>query len=497
MNYGKTISLCIIAKDEESSIASCINSAKHLVSEIILVDTGSRDSTVELARQMGAMVFHFSWCDDFAAARNFSLDRAAGQWILVLDADEILEEVPPDQLQLLLNAQDVEGYFVNIHSCLGDGRGTANDQVVRLFKNRPEYRFERAIHEQVATSIKRHNNGGGLAFSGLNIRHFGYIDRQVRQKDKRRRNISVIEKALAGNPGDPFLHYSLGIEHYQSGRAAMGNRQMEKALSLMKGDEGYLRDALVFLGLGLLQEGKYGNLSTLLDKSLAILPGDPDLHFIRGVMEMQNGRYQEASAELEAAFTGSGRVTPPGQVHSLLGDALYLQGRYSEAESHYNMALKANPINLYPLTRILGIRQEGKGWTSWDDLSLFAPVPLMTRLRKELARAGEIKLAMVLALLTVVRSAGSGELENMAQNCLEYRQSLKSHLSGPETFNDFMMICAEEMVLHGNAAYQGISCDLYSPVKEVSSLARALLELTVKSPCPPWSSLPVSGNRKG
>ncbi|MFZ5647340.1 MAG: glycosyltransferase [Bacillota bacterium] len=493
MNSGKTVSLCIIAKDEESCIASCINSVKHLVSEIILVDTGSRDRTGDLARQIGARVFDFPWPGDFAAARNFSLDQATGKWILVLDADEVMEAVKPDEFKALLEAPGVEGYFVNIQSYLGDGQCTTRDQVVRLFKNRPEYRFEGAIHEQVALPIKRYNKGGGLAFSNLLIHHFGYTDRQLQHKNKRDRNITVIKKALAVNPVDPFLHYSLGIEYYQSGQTARGNEQMKNALSLMGGNEGYFRDALVSLGLGLLQAGEYGRLSTMLDKALEDLPCDPDLRLVRGLMDMQSGRYRTASEDLATALSGSAQAAPRDRIHSLLGDTLYNLGRHSQAESHYLLALKDFPNNLYPLTRILGIRQEGKGRLPWEELCLFAPRPLMHGLREELARMGENSLIMVLALLSVVEAAGSGEAENTARACLEYRQEVENHIPGTELIKSYLLICSEEMLLHGEAACRNLSCQLYSPFKEVISLATEALELTVKELCPPWSPLAAKG----
>jgi len=494
MSTGIKVSLCIIARNEEECITDCITSVRRLAQEIILVDTGSGDRTAEAASRAGAKVFAYAWNDDFAAARNFSLDQAAGQWILVLDADEIMEPVKPDQFGSLLEAPNVEGYFVNIHSYLGDGHGGTRDQVVRLFKNRPEYRFEGAIHEQVAISIKRNNNGGGLAFSSLLIHHFGYLDRQVRQKNKFRRNISVILKALAETPGDPFLHYSLGIEYYHSGETAGGNRQMEKALSLMRGDEGYLRDALVSLGLGLLEAGEYTRLSQTLDKYMPKLPFEPELRLVRGLLDIQEGRYQAASVELEAALTG-GAQAPPGRIHSLLGDTYYMQGLYNKAEGNYLQALTHAPNALYPLTRLLEMRCAGRSRMLWEELSRFAPRPLMQRLREDLFQMGEHALALVLALLSVVEAAGSSDAESIARACLEYRQALENNFPGTDALRRIMLLCSEEMLLHGDAARRNISCDFYLPVKEVKSLAMANLELIVEALCPSWS--PMAGTCNG
>ncbi|MGQ9712859.1 MAG: glycosyltransferase family 2 protein [Desulfotomaculales bacterium] len=144
MSDRPSATLCVIARNEEEAIPSCISSARHLVHEIIVVDTGSADRTKEVALECGAQVFSFCWKQDFAAARNYALELATGDWILVLDADEVLGWVEADEFARLLADPNVEGYFVQIRNYLDGGRGVAEDQVVRLFRNRPGYRFEGA-----------------------------------------------------------------------------------------------------------------------------------------------------------------------------------------------------------------------------------------------------------------------------------------------------------------------------------------------------------------
>lgn len=94
------LSLCLIAKNEEKALPQCLNSVKDVVEEMVVLDTGSCDRTVEIARQFGAKVHHFTWCNDFSAARNEALKYVSGDWVLVLDADEILvPEIVPDLQQ--------------------------------------------------------------------------------------------------------------------------------------------------------------------------------------------------------------------------------------------------------------------------------------------------------------------------------------------------------------------------------------------------------------
>ena len=103
------ISLCMIARDEAAQLPRCLASVRGAVDEVVLVDTGSRDRTREIAREHGARVESFAWCDDFAAARNASLARASGDWVLVLDADEELPEATRAGLRAALAVHSSAG----------------------------------------------------------------------------------------------------------------------------------------------------------------------------------------------------------------------------------------------------------------------------------------------------------------------------------------------------------------------------------------------------
>ena len=106
------LSLCAIVKNEAKSLPQCLESVKDVVDEMIVLDTGSTDNTVEIARELGAEVYHFQWCNDFAIARNEALDRVRGEWVLVLDADEILTpEIVPNIQQAI---QDKNNLAINL-----------------------------------------------------------------------------------------------------------------------------------------------------------------------------------------------------------------------------------------------------------------------------------------------------------------------------------------------------------------------------------------------
>lgn len=495
MSTSTGVSLCMIVKNEEEWISSCINSVRRLVGEIIVVDTGSSDRTREISRQSGARVFDYPWDGDFASARNYSLSQAVYDWILVLDADEMLDPVGPEEFAALLSSPGVEGYFINIRSYVADGRKVTEDQAVRLFKNRPEYRFRGPIHEQVATSIKSHNRGGGLAFSGLVIHHFGYLDREVAVKNKRRRNVALLKKAIEECPGDPFLLYSLAVEHYQGGETAEGVTLLERALARLSGGEGYFRDVLVALGGGLLKRGEGGRLEAFLEKALTMLPGDPDLHLIRGVLRLRGGTPGAAAEDLRVALEGSG-LSPPACIHSLLGDALALSGRGLEAQISYLSALKLDPRSLYPLAQIIGLKQQGPGGADWLEIAGFAAPPVKKALGDELVKMGETPLALVLYLLIALEAA-CGEGGHPGEACRKFRLEVERYRPEGEFPGRYLPAAAAEMELYARAEELGLGCRFFFPSRKLQDLVRSTLDLVARVFAPPWRTAPNCQVMKG
>jgi len=199
------LSLCMIVKNEEKNIEKALGWAKSVVYEIIVVDTGSTDKTVEMAKKMGAKVYHFEWINDFSAARNFAIDNATGNWILIIDADEYFEVADAKKLVLFLkeiqsNPESREKYlgvgcgFYNLDDA---GNFTTSGDQLRAFRNLPFLRYTGKIHEKV--TIDKDNT---VILDGVMAYHTGYSETVMRDKNKIGRNVELLRPELEKNPDD-------------------------------------------------------------------------------------------------------------------------------------------------------------------------------------------------------------------------------------------------------------------------------------------------------
>lgn len=482
------VTLCMITKNEESNIASCIQSVKYLVDEMIVVDTGSDDSTIDQALKAGAKVFNFDWQYDFAAARNFGLDRATGDWILVLDADETLEYIDIGTFNNILRANtQIEGYFIHIESYIGYGEDKIVDQAVRLFRNRKEYHFQGAIHEQVAASIRANNQGQGLAVTDLKIIHRGYLNETIQAKDKHSRNMEVINRALTNHPDNPFLRYGLAIEYLQQDNVVRGNQELIKALQYMTGGEGYFQNVVLTLVNGLLKVGERVQAKNLLDQVVVILPQQGELRLLQGMIAFYDGDYQEAVQFFKQASTGIDDMKQLERVYQLCGDIYNSLADYEQAEREYLAALKLFPPHLYPLLQIIGMKQTEKSQLSWREISKFTTKENNKKLQLALIKQGEVQIALIVALLNMINGNQEDQVRRMT--CDDYLQAVMhvqpvDELS--QTVMDYLTLSAELASLYAEAGQ--FHCALLSVNERIEQIVCNNLELIIRTLCPTWVS---------
>lgn len=215
---GQLVTLAMIVKNEEQFLAGCLESAKPYVDEIVIVDTGSTDGTKAIAESFGARVIDHEWKNDFAEARNVSLDHARGKWVLWLDADERLCEGSGQLVRECAEAgDDIGGFLVTITNQRDDdGKQLFIHQACRMFRLLPEVRFYQRIHEQIVQPILR--QGLSIANSEIIIDHFGYAPSVSKERGKDERNAELLRIALEENPENYWLGFKQASMWASNGR---------------------------------------------------------------------------------------------------------------------------------------------------------------------------------------------------------------------------------------------------------------------------------------
>ena len=213
---GIRISQCMIVKNEETNIQKALSWGKDIMWEQIVVDTGSTDRTAEIARRMGARVCEFLWINDFAAAKNFAIEQCSGDWIALLDADEYMTAEDVKKLPKIikdLNKRKLDGLSTSWLQLNDEGEIFASGTQVRFFRNAPDIRYRRRIHEQLeATGGRELRLGDGV--KELAIFHTGYQNENLKEKKKGDRNRKLIQEELNAHPNDHEMMGYMGDEYF-------------------------------------------------------------------------------------------------------------------------------------------------------------------------------------------------------------------------------------------------------------------------------------------
>jgi len=206
------LSVCLIARNEESSLPRALQSVRAVASEIIVADTGSTDGTEQVARDLGAVVCHFPWCEDFSAARNFAISQARGDWIFWLDADEELLPDSADELRSCIARDDALAYLVRRQDLQRADRPDYYSVMwqLRLFRRRDDLRFQGRCHPDFRPDISEIATRTGLQVypSAITMRHYGYIG-ELRES-KLRRGARLLELELRERPGQLYYLIEYG-----------------------------------------------------------------------------------------------------------------------------------------------------------------------------------------------------------------------------------------------------------------------------------------------
>lgn len=366
-----TLSICLIIKNEEDYLCRCLSSIKAIADEIIVIDTGSTDNSVEIASEFGAQVFYSEWANDFSSVRNYCLDKACGEWILVIDVDEELDVNCLQLVKKRIQAPDTEAYILTISPPLNSKHeflDTSSWQL-RLFRNNPNYRYRGFIHEQVLDSILEHNPLAMIKTAAdIKIIHHSWDQEDANGHYRLKRNICLIHQVLNREREKTCKDFFLGREYYRHYRFPEALAHLKQAFEGHDTQPDYIPEIIRLIITCLYKLGKMSEALTFLDNVLIIRPDSADLYYFKGIICLTLGRYSLAKQSLEAAL--SSYPSPPYRniifYHAkytcqlLLGALAEYFTDMDNALFYYLESLKNNPYlvtSLYRMIVILNPRQ--------------------------------------------------------------------------------------------------------------------------------------------
>ncbi|HTV41928.1 MAG TPA: glycosyltransferase [Candidatus Sulfotelmatobacter sp.] len=301
----ESLSVCLIVKNEERFLAQCLKSVRDIAQQIVVVDTGSTDRTLEIAKEFGAEIFAHEWSDDFSAARNAALEHATGDWVLMLDADE---ELPAAQHAKLLADIKNAGVMAYRLPLVNSGREAEGKSFVpRLFRNAPGARYAGRIHEQVFPSLLPLCKSWGLktAMGTAQILHHGYNKEMLSDRNKIERNLKLLRRACEESPGDVNLAMNLGLELVRSENVTEGLEKYREAFQLMSELPSAdlapeLREVLLTQFTShLYKVRRHEEVVELLNSTLAKSGGlTASLHLALGLSQFELKNYAEAAEQM-------------------------------------------------------------------------------------------------------------------------------------------------------------------------------------------------------
>lgn len=345
------VSLTMIVKNEAHNLAAGLAPVRGLVDEVVVVDTGSADDTRAIAAGLGARVYEFPWVDSFAAARNAALDRATGDWVFWMDADDRIDPANAKKLAALFAGLRFENAaYVLKCVCVPDAPGGAETAVdhVRLFRADPRHRWTYRVHEQILPALRA--TGADVRWADAAVRHVGYVDPALRRR-KLARDLRLLGLENGERPGDPFTLFNLGCVYQELGDLPQAAAALEASLAGSSPRDSIVRKLYALLARCRKDQGDRAAALAACRGGRGHYPDDAELLFVESNLLRETGDARGAEGLLlrlirgrEGAHFGSVDTGLRGHKarHNLA--CLYLdEGRAAEAEAQWRAAVAAEP----------------------------------------------------------------------------------------------------------------------------------------------------------
>ncbi|PCJ19108.1 MAG: hypothetical protein COB02_08640 [Candidatus Cloacimonadota bacterium] len=363
------LGICLIYKNEEKHLNDFLDCFKEIADEMILLDTGSTDSSNQIIKKHGFEPFHFDWCNDFSKAKNYAMSLCKSKWLFILDADERMDY--QDLLQLKNNLKDsvYEGYYlpvINLKSILWkENKDSYSSKQYRmnLVKNFKNYHYVYPIHERLDLSLEK--SKALIASMDLPIYHLGYVDEILEEKTKR--NIDLINELYLSDKENPHLILYYCLANWCSDLAIYHKLCEAISLSKFNKDKEQLYRALV-LKVKWLEEfqSKSPKIPTSLDDLLLLDSRSGFYHYRYGLESMKSGNIDDAFKSFVIAKEGlltdlSGDEQAHYEIIDNLGVLYAIQGNFVEAEKSFislEKSFQRNSNTWYQLIKLYYIQKK-------------------------------------------------------------------------------------------------------------------------------------------
>lgn len=393
-NPEEKISAAMIVKNEEGMLAECIESFREAVDEIVIVDTGSSDKTVEIAESYNVKLFHHEWKNDFSEARNFSISKTTGDWILIIDADERLEREDIPLIRALKWDKDQNIISFAVYSSLPGNLGNANfgkHFSPRLFRKKPEFYYYGIVHNVL-------NITENVAVTNIRLYHLGYDLDQDKMKKKFERSIKLLLKQVEEHPDDAFIRMNTAQMYLSRNHSDEAEEHALKCIEILEADPGHqehlylmalyqvslihLRrmeyekciefaqkavnrkedyiDPMLNLGWCYYSSKEYDKSVEILNKFLEYredlvknegagllilskLGSDYEANFLLGEIHKENGEFEQAVGYYNKALESNSFFW---NVYNSLGEIQMKEEKFAEAADSFENAVKYGYLNL-------------------------------------------------------------------------------------------------------------------------------------------------------
>ncbi|MFB8424694.1 glycosyltransferase [Priestia megaterium] len=334
------ITVALMVKNEKTNLVETVPFFKEHFKEVLIIDTGSTDGTVEYLKEQKINLLQTKWNYSFADVRNELIKAATGDYILMLDADERINEEFVEQMKEAIQSNDLS-YEVKILNITDDNKLNSTHINIRLFKNDGNFYYEGNIHEQL-----KHRNGHTPKITSLLLRHYGYRLEVIKTKGKRKRNMRILQMELKKDPNNPFHNYNMSTELINIKKYNEALLHLKKAAKRSTGKtfESEVYRNIIYC---LVNTKRFGEAEEVARECIKSFQKETRFYFILAQILLRTGRVEDAELEMKkglGAFLNIGKTNDGTENLYLLMEMLKISKRKRDFDTVIKVLNTLNKI---------------------------------------------------------------------------------------------------------------------------------------------------------